>query len=259
LLDEKKRASAEINRELRRLHRAYEEQLSEYTVRYDISTSPRESFVAERYQRLGQIDIEKTDLGRLRERALEIQSLSDEKASIQAEINRLKDRQQALETASKRRRMEALTRISDTACSILHQDLERQMEFQNAQSVALNFAANTVLVDNELNFAESSNVIAKNAAILALLFSATEDERFFHPRFALLDNIEDKGMEQDRSHNFQEIIVRLSEAARLSHQVIFTTSMFNPALDEEGLVVGPHYTHNNRALDIPAPLEAGDE
>jgi hypothetical protein len=124
------------------------------------------------------------------------------------------------------------------------------MEFQNAQTVSVNFAGNTVLVDGELNFAESSNVIVKNAAILSLLFAATEDEQFYHPRFALLDNIEDKGMEQDRSHNFQEIIVRLSEAARLDHQVIFTTSMFNPALDEEDLVVGPHYTHDNRALDI---------
>jgi hypothetical protein len=73
---------------------------------------------------------------------------------------------------------------------------------------------------------------------------------FFHPRFALFDNIEDKGMEMARSHNFQEIIVRMSEAATLSHQIIVTTSMPNPSLNQEALVVGPHYTHDVRTLDL---------
>lgn len=250
LLDEKKRASFQIDRELRRLRRDYQNLLSEFTVKYDVSTSPRESFIAERYQRIGQIDRERTELERWRERALEIQSLSDEKAKLQDQINRLKDREKALEAASRKRRMQAMTRVSDNARNLLKQDLERQAEFRSADAVSVNFRDNSVLVDGELNFAESSNVIVKNAAILSLLLAATEDERFYHPRFVLLDNIEDKGMEQERSHNFQEIIVRSSEAAKLGHQIIFTTSMFNPALDEAELVVGPHYTHENRVLDL---------
>jgi hypothetical protein len=78
--------------------------------------------------------------------------------------------------------------------------------------------------------------------------AACQDEQFYHPRFALFDNIEDKGMEQDRSHNFQALIAEMSASARLQHQIIFTTSMLNPALDEERYVVGPHYTHDNRTL-----------
>jgi hypothetical protein len=91
-------------------------------------------------------------------------------------------------------------------------------------------------------------VIVKNTAILSLLLSATEDPLFYHPRFALFDNIEDKGMEQERSYNFQEIIVRASEAAKIDHQIIFTTSMLNPALNDEKYVIGPHYTHARRTL-----------
>ncbi len=250
LLEEKRRSSANIERELRRLRREYQEQLSEYNIRYEVSTSPRESFVAERYQRLGQIDRERTELARLRERALEIQALSEEKAALQEQINRLKDRQKALETASEQRRRQALTRVSETAKGILKQDLDRQDEFRNAQSVAVNFGDNSVLVDGELNFAESSNVIVKNATVLSLLLAATQDEKFYHPRFVLFDNIEDKGMEQDRSHNFQEIILHASDAAKLDHQIIFTTSMLNPALNHEKYVIGPHYTHDNRTLSI---------
>ncbi|WP_202943979.1 AAA family ATPase [Parvibaculum lavamentivorans] len=250
LLEEKKRSSANMERELRRLRLNYQAELSEYTVRYEISISPRDSFVAERYQRLGQIDRELSELTRLRERALEIQSLSDEKAALQEQINSLKDRQKALEVASGQRRRQALTRVSETAKAILKQDLDRQDEFQNAQSVAVNFGDNSVLVDGELNFAESSNVIVKNAVILSLLLAATQDKKFYHPRFVLFDNIEDKGMEQNRSHNFQEIILRASEDAELDHQIIFTTSMFNPSLDEDKYAIGPHYTHENRTLSV---------
>ncbi len=250
LHDDKRHASAQLERTLRRSKRAYEEMLSDFTVKYDVSTSPRESFVAERYQRLGQIDRDRTALERLRERVMEIEVLTQEKERLQNQINRLKDRQAALETQSRKRRAEALARVSENAKAVLRQDLERQPEFHAAQNVTVSFADNSVLVDGELNFAESSNVIVKNTAILSLLLAALDDEKFYHTRFILLDNIEDKGMEQIRSHNFQEIIVRASEQARVEHQIIFTTSMMNPELDEEDYVIGPHYTHENRTLNV---------
>ncbi|MEH6773524.1 MAG: AAA family ATPase, partial [Cereibacter changlensis] len=69
LLADKETGTANAKKELRRLQSNYQEQLSEFTVRYEVSNGPRESFVAKRYQRLGQIDRELTELSRLRERA----------------------------------------------------------------------------------------------------------------------------------------------------------------------------------------------
>jgi hypothetical protein len=248
LLDEKERSSNYVARELRALRQTYQDQLSEFAVRFELSTSPRDSFVAERYQRLGQIDREIRELARLKERVAEIQKLSDQKARIQEDISRLKDRQKALETASANRRRKALTLVSDKAKQYLKEDLDRQVEFRHAQSIEVNFRDNSILVDNELNFAESSNVIVKNAVVLALLSAATMDADFYHPRFLLMDNIEDKGMEQQRSHNFQEIIVNASKSAKYDHQIIFTTSMFNTELENDEYVVGPYYTSKNRTL-----------
>jgi uncharacterized Zn finger protein (UPF0148 family) len=250
LVDDKTQTSVHLQRDLRRARKEYEAKLSEFTVKYDVSTSPRESFVAERYQRLGQIDGERRELERLRERVIEIEALIVEKEELQNVINRLKARQEALELQSRKRRGVALANVSEHAKSILRQDLERQSEFQTAQHVSVNFGDNSVLVDGDLNFAESSNVIVKNAAILSLLLAALDDKKFYHPRFLLLDNVEDKGMEQKRSHNFQEIIVRASEKADLEHQIIYTTSMMNPELDEDDYVIGPHYNHENRTLDV---------
>ncbi|WP_375595588.1 AAA family ATPase [Algihabitans albus] len=250
LLDSKQQAVSRSKQEIRRLRRYYQEQLSEYRVKYELSTSPRDSFVAERFLRLGQIDRERSELDRFRERALEISFLSEEKSTLQAQLSRLKDRQQALQRTGRRRRHTALMLVSATARAILRQDLERQDEFKNAQHVDVNFRDNSIFVDQELNFAESSNVFVKNSIILSILLAATKDRQFYHPRFALFDNIEDKGMERERSHNFQRIIVQASEELEVEHQIIFTTSMFNPDLNEKRFAVGPHYTHEHRTLAV---------
>jgi hypothetical protein len=255
LLADKEYETEYAKKELRRLQSDYQEQLSEFAVRYEISSGPRESFVAERYQRLGQIDRELTQLSQLRERAVELELVSVRKASVQTEIDKKRDRQKALATASARRRRVALTHASEKAKSFLRQDLDRQDEFRRAESVEVNFRDNSILVDGDLNFAESSNVIVKNSVVLALFAAATEDEEFLHPRFLLLDNVEDKGMESERSHNFQDVIVKASKAAKLDHQIIFTTSTINPELDVDELTIGPRYTHQHRTLK--SVVEAG--
>ena len=251
LLEDKIGSTRHNATNLRRLRRRFREKLSEYAVKYELSASPRESFVAERYQRLGQIDRERSSLEEVREKVAELELISAGKAALSSEIEQLNDRQRALNVANQRRRGEALILVSNTACSVLRDDLSRQDEFGTAESVSLSFGDNSVLVDDELNFAESSNVIVKNSSILSLLLAATEDEAFHHPRFALFDNIEDKGMEQERIHNFQQVLVQRSEAAKQTpHQIIFTTTMFNPALNEDEYTIGPYYTSERRTLAI---------
>src|SRR5215475_2386660 len=107
-----------------------------------------------------------------------------------------------------------------------------------------------MLVDGKMNFAESSNVVLKNSAILSLFLGACYDLEFWHPKFLLMDNIEDKGMEQERSHNYQRLIVEESKKVKFQHQIIFTTSMMNPELENKGLTVGPKYTRQNKTLAL---------
>jgi hypothetical protein len=75
----------------------------------------------------------------------------------------------------------------------------------------------------------------------------------------LFDNIEDKGMEQDRSHNFQAVIAEMSASAAIAHQIIFTTSMLNPDLNKDEYVIGPHYTHVRRTLELVGRESISDE
>jgi hypothetical protein len=169
------------------------------------------------------------------ETAEQIERLSKEKSDLQQTIQKLRDRKEALSLQAQKRRSVALPKVSDIASLLLRNDLDRQPEFKNAQSVDLRFAEDAILVDGKLNFADSSNVFLKNAAILGLYLAAGQDKGFFHPRF-VLDNIEDKGMEPQRSHLFQRLIVEHATEIETRHQVIFTTSMMNPQLELDDYV-----------------------
>ncbi len=144
----------------------------------------------------------------------------------------------------------ALTQVSKIGASILRDDLPRQSEFIKAEDVSIKFQNDAIAVDGRVNFAESSNVFLKNTAILSLLLAAGRDPQFFHPNFLLLDSIEDKGMEEERSHLFQRLIVERATELESPYQIIFTTSMMNPDLELDDYVIGPQYTSELKTLDL---------
>ncbi|WP_417834346.1 AAA family ATPase [Thalassospira xiamenensis] len=222
----------------------------DYSVAYGDAGGPREAFIAEKSNEIGGIREKIKYLSynlnvaeRISELSREKSRLSDLKDNLTSQIN-------SLDKMAASRRSVALGRVSQIAVKLLKSDLERQEEFVHAMSVGVNFFDDAVDVDGRLNFAESSNVFLKNTAILSLLLAAGGDKKFFHPRFLLMDNIEDKGMEVERSHKFQELIVKYVSELQLDHQVIFTTSMMNPNLELDDYVVGPAYTTDNRTLDF---------
>ncbi len=250
LSDSKLLLKQKLGEDRRRGQAEYKELLSEYSTRYDLSNSPRESFLAQRFRRIGQIDKTLERLDELRSLAQRIDDLSAHKDKLSEILSKLRDRRDLLVKSSVIRLTKARELISSLAVNLLAADLPRQDEFQTAHVVELEFDDDAILVDDAINFAESSNVILKNSALLAFWSAACKDSEFFHPRFLLMDNVEDKGMELARSHNFQKLIVEQSDACRQPHQIIFTTSMLNPALDRNDLVVGPLYTKSNRTLQF---------
>ena len=234
--------------ESRRLRREHEQKLVQFELKYGGGNGPREAFLAARMNRLGHIEAEVDFLMRSIELAEQIEALSSRRDGLSLEIQRLRDRNEALQGEAKKRRSVALTEISDVCAEILRADLERQEEFQLARMVEVEFRNDSISVDGHLNFAESSNVYLKNAAILGMFLAAGQDEGFFHPRFTLIDNVEDKGMEIERSHLFQRIIVERATELADPYQVIFTTSMMNPELELDEYVIGPLYTSDHKTL-----------
>ncbi|USI75372.1 AAA family ATPase [Sphingopyxis sp. USTB-05] len=252
ILEAKETELQKSTQELKAIRQDLRKRSLEFQSAYELSASPREAKLAVLNNRIGQIGQQISYLGSVRELAEKVAALIAERDSAQSEVDRFTALINRLQHATSGRVLDAMRLVSGTAKALLMQDLKRQEEFENPGQVTIDFADDAILVDGKMNFAESSNVVLKNAALLALLGAAAQDEKFYHPRFVLMDNVEDKGMEQIRSHNFQEIIVNLSRSVATPHQIIFTTSMLNPELDLDQFTIGRHYTKEFRTLDFGA-------
>ena len=250
LIHQKEGETARTRRNLRRVRREHEKGLSAFDLRYAGGNGPREAFLATRTNRLGHIDAEIDFLQGSLDVAVQMSELRKARVALVGRIEDLKMRDEVLRREAAKRRSKALSLVSDLAAEMLRSDLPRQHEFRTAENVRIDFRSDSISVGGLVNFAESSNVFLKNAAVLALLLAAGKDEQFYHPRFLLIDNVEDKGMEEVRSHLFQRIIVERVTELEAPHQVIFTTSMMNPDLEADDYTIGPAYADDKRSLDL---------
>lgn len=246
----KKSTLAGAAQDLQRLRSAHRQSLIGYEAKYSGGNGPREAYLAERTRKQGEIGVEIKYLTANLEIAEEIRALSQEKALLQEKYDRMKNRAGALRGQSEKRRLVALSGISDIGRNILKADLPRQEEFVCAESMEVDFRNDSMTVGGKANFAESSNVVLKNTAVLSIFLAAMRDNKFLHPGLVLFDNVEDKGMTEDRSRNFQKLIVETATEIERPYQVIFTTSMMCPELEHDDYVIGPAYTEQNRTLDL---------
>lgn len=148
------------------------------------------------------------------------------------------------------RKLQASSTIEKMVLDFLHDDLDRQSTFKQADRVAFDFEGDRLSVNDESFFSASSMVYLRNSFLAAFHFAAASDPGFGHPRLLLMDTIEDKGMEQDRSKHFQRLLAKKSKEANSSHQLIIATSMIAEELNTPEYVVGEHYSHENRTLKI---------
>ncbi len=179
-----------------------------------------------------------------------VDQLSKQKASLNQKISRLKSDNEARHASQQKRLSIAYTSIADEIRKLLRNDLRRQDSFENPKSIEFDFGANTISVDGQSYFSASSRVILKSSFFVGFLAAALKEDFFRHPRFTIIDTIEDKGMEPIRSHNFQLQIAEISKNTSVAHQFIFATAMIAPDLDEDQYTVGKYSTRDDPTLAI---------
>ena len=208
--------------------------------------------------RLGYLDRELVDMERQRRLAEQLEALSASKARLNAEITATRDQLKSWLSAKERRETTAYGLIQRKTAEILGMDLQSEEEFTTGTEVYFNFAEDRVAVAGKSGFSASSLTVIRNAFHLALLWSSVIDRDFKYPRFLLMDNVEDKGMTQARSQNFQRKMVAISAELPAEHQIIFTTSMVSAELDNSALVVGDHYRFDHKSLRFSTPAKVTD-
>ena len=120
--------------------------------------------------------------------------------------------------------------------------------------MTFDFRKDSIAVDGPGYSSASSTIYLKNALLTGFLAAAASDPGFRHFRFLVLDTIKDKGMEPERSRNFQELLAARSAELASEHQIIFATAMISPAQDEAKYLVGRNSTHAQRTLRIGQTL-----
>lgn len=211
-----------------------------------------ESVLADTSRQIGYLDSEIGQLNRRLNIAKEIQALSAIKGGLNDRISEMKDRIGATEGAQQKRRAVAYTAVTQYWLDLVSRDLQDHSDFEKLEALNFNFAGDWLAVNGDKNRVGSASgmVILKNSFLLALFKASLFDKIFNLPRFMLMDNIEDKGMVQERSWNFQRLIVETSRNSLAEHQIIFSTSKIAPELADTEMVVGGKYTKARRTLNI---------
>lgn len=211
----------------------------------------RESAIAELSRKVGFIDSQIENLQKRLELAKRIQDASDAKEDLNVRVTRLKAEIESISRAQGKRKMKAYTLISDETKALLEQDLQEHSDFGNVENVSFNFSEDWIAINNDKNRAGSASgmVILKNSFAAGMLSASLIDKSFNLPRWMLFDNIEDKGMVAERSWNFQNLLVSLSQASKTPHQIIYTTSKIAPDLNRQEFVVGRQYQRAARSLN----------
>ncbi|CAM3694523.1 AAA family ATPase [Halomonas casei] len=183
-----------------------------------------------------------------REMVEQIVALVDKKKEINETIGDLTERLEQIENANKDRYLEVYSNIEEIAASIIREDGGYESVFEDVEEVTLDFGKDKMYVNGRSKFSASSMTVMKNAIRIAIFIHCVGDSQARLPRFLMLDNVEDKGMTEERSQNFQRVIVAACDQLTDDYQLIFTTSMIDPALDKTDYVVGPFYKKGDHTL-----------
>ncbi|MEY2502511.1 MAG: hypothetical protein QOI07_2845 [Verrucomicrobiota bacterium] len=250
LLDEKERHLTELRRSLPGIQQVLQMSEARFQEAANRVRSKRDESIDAMFVKKGFLESRLETLQKQAKSLSVLQDARNRKARLTSETQELgisihQKRQKQLA-----RLAEAQERIQAYTLAFLKRDLPREPGFQVAQSVGLDFARNTFDVDGRNHFAASSTVYLKNSIHFSILFASLDVPFFRYPRFHLCDNIEDKGMEEGRSHNFQRLVVETAAKFEVEHQIIFTTSKIAPDLNNTELCIGPEYSLEHHTLDF---------
>lgn len=215
--------------------------------------SKREQSLIEVSRKMGFAESQVATLNEKIEIVQKVDNLRETKRLLNEEIGRLNDLIISLTAAGAARRSRVLDSVAEHALKILELDEEYEEVFQKATETEaeIDFAKDRWLVDGRSKFSGSSNFFKKNALHAAILSYAIEDRQCRHPRFLILDDIENGGMTAPRSHNFQKILASLLENKENDCQVILSTAMVEPSLDNEKFGAGPAYKKGEYVIQLP--------
>jgi DNA repair exonuclease SbcCD ATPase subunit len=180
-------------------------------------STENQQLLRELQRKLGYIDRMIEDFDQKSKMAGVISSLSQRKTELQLRITSLDEENLGLRRAQQDRLNRAYLLISEEVKHLLHNDLRRQDSFENAKGLSFSFEKNRLTVDGESY---------------------------------LIDTLENMGVEEVRSQNFQRLLVNRSAKLKARHQIIYATAMIDPELNNASYTVGRYSTRDEPTIEL---------
>lgn len=200
--------------------------------------------------RLGFIEKQIEDLSENLDIVREVEATTQKLVDINARIEKIKAKLDATLEHTAGRRDAVASEISDLVVEILKCDLGYETAFTNASHFDFNFGHDFMRLDGKSKFSASSMTLLKNAFRFAIFYLSVKDGDMRYPRLLIMDNIEDKGMVPARSQAFQRTIVDYCSKLSGTYQLIFTTSMIDPGLNNSAFCRGINYPKGQHTLSF---------
>lgn len=248
LLEKKKQKLAELMSRRKELRVSFRKQVSRVTATMSSVDASKEKHLFDLYRLTGELEEKLQTLDKIAELHRSLIELRGERDIVQSEVNRLSDKIELIGKQRFTREPEVQALISDRLCELLRKDNGSEKEFKNAEYAEFDFAANSVSVNGKTAFSESGIVLLNNAFHVALLMAALEKTYIRLPRFLVLDGIENGGMEDDRSKNFQKVVVEALSRYETDFQIVFATKNIDESLNSKNYIVGEVYSESNKSL-----------
>lgn len=185
-----------------------------------------------------------------REQVEKVDTLKERKANSIARISNIKAKLEEVALLQERRYVEVYSSIESKAKNLLKLDGGYEPSFSAPEEVVFDFAKDKMFVNGRSKFSASSMVVMKNSIRFSIFAHAADDKYARIPNLLLMDNIEDKGMREERSQNFQRQMVNVCDTIQDEYQLIYTTSMIADELEGTAMCVGPYYPKGAHTLDF---------
>lgn len=210
----------------------------------------RDERVDKLYEDKGFVEGEIIQLRTLLENAEIYQSKKSRYDYLDSQIEALNSSIKKLKFDQDKLKTDINNRIEKIGVYLLNNDLKRQKDFFEAKEFHIDYGNNLAFIaDKNAKYSASSSFYLKNSARYAIFLASLSIEKMRFPRFILCDNMEDKGIELVRVHNFQKIVIDyLKNFSTDKYQVIFTTSFIPEELNNDEYCVGEFYTEENPSL-----------
>ena len=185
-----------------------------------------------------------------REQVTRVGSLKAKKLRANQRLSELQASLDEVAALQENRYLSVYNSIESKAKELLKLDGGYEEAFNDPEEVTFDFAKDKMYVNGRGKFSASSMVVMKNSIRFSIFAHAADDKYSRLPNLLLMDNIEDKGMQKERSQNFQKQMVEISKSIKTDFQLIYTTSMIADELEGSELCVGPFYEKGSHTLEF---------